>query len=84
MINYDFWSNKKVLITGHTGFKGSWLAVFLKSLDCANLFGISRETIEGIYKKQILKSFYSQEFFNDISAKILLKTLKRLKNLIQI
>ena len=26
-INKDFWLNKKVLITGHTGFKGSWLLV---------------------------------------------------------
>ena len=28
----DFWNGKKVLITGHTGFKGSWLAFWLKSL----------------------------------------------------
>ena len=24
-VNPNFWSGKKVLITGHTGFKGSWL-----------------------------------------------------------
>ena len=27
-----FWNGKKVLITGHTGFKGSWLALWLKNL----------------------------------------------------
>ncbi len=27
-----FWNGKKVLITGHTGFKGSWLALWLKML----------------------------------------------------
>lgn len=27
-----FWQNKRVLITGHTGFKGAWLAVWLNSL----------------------------------------------------
>ena len=27
-----FWKNKKVLITGHTGFKGSWLAFWLLSM----------------------------------------------------
>ncbi len=34
MINPDtqFWKNRKVLITGHTGFKGSWLGLWLKSL----------------------------------------------------
>ncbi len=25
----DFWQNRKVLVTGHTGFKGSWLAYWL-------------------------------------------------------
>ena len=24
-----FWKNKRVLITGHTGFKGSWLCIIL-------------------------------------------------------
>ena len=26
----EFWKNKKVLITGHTGFKGSWLSLWLQ------------------------------------------------------
>jgi CDP-glucose 4,6-dehydratase len=36
----NFWLNKKVLITGHTGFKGSWLSIWLKSLG-ADLIGVS-------------------------------------------
>tara|TARA_Y100000590_G_scaffold470606_1_gene666845 strand:+ start:9032 stop:10096 length:1065 start_codon:yes stop_codon:yes gene_type:complete len=32
MISNNFWSNKNVLITGHTGFIGSWLCMFLKRL----------------------------------------------------
>jgi len=32
-INPSFWKGKKVFVTGHTGFKGSWLCIFL------NLFG---------------------------------------------
>jgi CDP-glucose 4,6-dehydratase len=31
-MNGAFWKNKKVLITGHTGFKGSWLSLWLQSL----------------------------------------------------
>lgn len=27
-----FWKNKRVLITGHTGFKGSWLSLWLQAL----------------------------------------------------
>ena len=29
----SFWKNKKVFITGHTGFKGSWLSLWLQSMD---------------------------------------------------
>jgi CDP-glucose 4,6-dehydratase len=36
----SFWNGKKVLITGHTGFKGSWLSIWLKSLG-AEVTGIS-------------------------------------------
>ena len=36
----SFYKNKKVLITGHTGFKGSWLCLLLKSLD-ADVYGYS-------------------------------------------
>ena len=27
-----FWKNKKVFITGHTGFKGAWISLFLNEL----------------------------------------------------
>jgi CDP-glucose 4,6-dehydratase len=30
--NSQFWSGKRVFLTGHTGFKGSWLTVWLHSL----------------------------------------------------
>jgi len=39
-LNQKFWKNKKVLVTGHTGFKGSWLVLLLKELE-ANVMGIS-------------------------------------------
>lgn len=32
MVNEQFWAGKKVLITGHTGFKGSWLGLWLTQL----------------------------------------------------
>lgn len=38
----EFFNNKKVLITGHTGFKGSWLCRIL-SLAGANVVGYSLE-----------------------------------------
>ena len=32
MISLNFWKNKKVFITGNTGFKGSWLSQWLLNL----------------------------------------------------
>ena len=32
MIDRAFWQGKRVFLTGHTGFKGSWLSVWLASL----------------------------------------------------
>lgn len=39
-LSKNFWKNKKVLITGHTGFKGSWLSLYLY-LKGAKIFGYS-------------------------------------------
>ena len=36
----DFYKGKKVLVTGHTGFKGSWLSLILTKLG-ANVTGYS-------------------------------------------
>lgn len=30
--NVTFWKNKRVFLTGHTGFKGSWLSLWLQSM----------------------------------------------------
>ncbi len=38
----NFWAGKTVLLTGHTGFKGSWLALWLHKMG-ANLIGVSLE-----------------------------------------
>tara|TARA_Y100000590_G_scaffold175838_2_gene200932 strand:- start:4777 stop:5877 length:1101 start_codon:yes stop_codon:yes gene_type:complete len=40
MKNLKLFKNKKIIITGHTGFKGSWLAAWLKLLG-ADIMGIS-------------------------------------------
>ena len=41
-MNSNFWKNKKVLLTGHTGFKGSWLSIWLKKIG-VDLIGFSKD-----------------------------------------
>ena len=38
VLNPTFWKGKRVLLTGHTGFKGGWLSLWLQSLG-ADLVG---------------------------------------------
>jgi CDP-glucose 4,6-dehydratase len=40
LVNQDFWKDKTVLITGHTGFKGGWLCLWLQELG-ANVVGLA-------------------------------------------
>src|SRR6476659_1273678 len=39
-LNRSFWRGRRVLLTGHTGFKGSWLLLLLESLG-AKVTGVS-------------------------------------------
>jgi CDP-glucose 4,6-dehydratase len=39
-IDRDFWQGRRVLVTGHTGFKGAWLSLWLQSLG-AELSGLA-------------------------------------------
>lgn len=41
MTTHQFWQGKRVLITGHTGFKGSWLTLWLHRLG-ARVFGYAQ------------------------------------------
>ena len=60
---YKFYKNKKVLITGHTGFKGSWLTTWLLNLGC-NVVGVSKNiptkpsNFENLNLKKKIKNYY--------------------------
>ncbi len=42
LLKPDFWAGRRVLLTGHTGFKGSWLALWLSELG-AQVTGVGLE-----------------------------------------
>lgn len=58
------YKNKKVLITGHTGFKGKWLTIWLAKLG-ANIIGVSLKSdslsrkAKKYYTKQIIENFFN-------------------------
>lgn len=43
---YSFYEGKKVLVTGHNGFKGSWLTLWLQQMG-ARVVGVSLKTEKG-------------------------------------
>lgn len=65
-MDLDFFKNKKVLITGHTGFKGSWLSLWLTHLG-ADVCGyaLKPETIPSMFEKLHLSKSI-QSIYGDI------------------
>lgn len=54
---FEFYKNKKVLITGHTGFKGSWLTLWLSYLGAEVLgYALKQEEIS-LYNQSNISSF---------------------------
>jgi len=72
----NFYKNKKVLITGVTGFKGAWLCTWLKKLD-ANILGI------GFNPNKNKNLFYSLKLNKEIKLHLLdVKNIKKLRKTI--
>tara|TARA_E500000178_G_scaffold86561_1_gene85183 strand:+ start:4483 stop:5559 length:1077 start_codon:yes stop_codon:yes gene_type:complete len=67
MRNKNFWKNKTILITGHTGFKGSWMTLVLKSLG-ANVVGYALNPISkpNFFDNLKLTKFLKKDYRNNI------------------
>lgn len=67
MINDSFWRNKKVFVTGHTGFKGGWLSFWLASMG-AKLTGYSLPptTSPNLFEVAHLEGLFERSIFGDI------------------
>ena len=62
----DFWLNKRVLITGHTGFVGTWLTNLLITEKC-KIYGISlplKKTENNFFIKSNIKKKIKNFFFD--------------------
>ena len=62
-----FWNGKKVFVTGHTGFKGSWMCIFLNMLN-AKIYGYSLKPKKiSLFNQANCKKFIKKNFFSDIN-----------------
>ena len=74
-VNQTFWQGRSVFITGHTGFKGGWLALWLSLLG-AKVYGYSLEapTKPNFFDTINLKNIIQNSTIGDI------RNLNELKN----
>lgn len=75
-----FWKNKKVFITGHTGFKGTWLCIFLNLLG-AKIYGYSlKPEKKSLFNQSKCLKILKSNYYGDIgNIKKLHKQLSRSK-----
>ena len=50
-INFDFYKNKKVFVTGHTGFKGTWLChILIKAGAIVTGYSLPAQTVPNLFE----------------------------------
>ncbi len=48
--SHDFWNGRRVLLTGHTGFKGGWLTIWLENMGArVTGIGLAPDTTPNLY-----------------------------------
>ncbi len=80
-LNPIFWDGKRVLVTGHTGFKGSWLTMLLRDLG-AEVVGLSLppEVSQSLYADARIHELLFSEYLQDIRDEVgIQKTIRECK-----
>jgi CDP-glucose 4,6-dehydratase len=74
-MNFDFWKNRNVFLTGHTGFKGGWTSFWLSQMG-ANVYGysLSPPATPNFFTETKLENYLSGSIFSNILD---LKNLKQ-------
>ena len=66
-VDPHFWSGKKVFLTGHTGFKGSWLSLWLSSMGAAVTgYALAPNTIPNLFNVLEIDSLIEKSHIADI------------------
>jgi len=75
-LDLNFWKDKRVFITGHTGFKGSWLSILLNKLG-SEVYGYALEPSKdnALYNELSLSSSINSTFGNILDYQFLKKII---------
>ena len=66
-VSASFWHDKKVLLTGHTGFKGSWLGLWLSELGAkVSGIGLMPDTEPNLFSQLKLEERILEHHIADI------------------
>jgi CDP-glucose 4,6-dehydratase len=66
-VDATFWNGKRVFLTGHTGFKGGWLSLWLASLGAkVTGYALAPNTIPNFYEVAKVESDLEQSHIADI------------------
>ena len=80
----SFWKNKKVFVTGHTGFKGSWLCLFLSFLGAeVSGYSLKPKNKKSLFYEAKIKNLIKKSIIADVrNTSNLLNELKKSKSTI--
>tara|TARA_Y100001970_G_C14251523_1_gene872251 strand:- start:5204 stop:6280 length:1077 start_codon:yes stop_codon:yes gene_type:complete len=80
-IRSNFWNGKKVFVTGHTGFKGSWLCIFLKILGAkVTGYALKPKTNPSLFNLAKISQILEKSIYADIrNYKRLTREIKKSK-----
>jgi len=67
-MNLEFWKNRNVFLTGHTGFKGGWTSLWLSRMG-AKVHGYSLAPPTSI---NFLKQLNLKNYYHNLQLKIFL------------
>jgi CDP-glucose 4,6-dehydratase len=67
VVNSGFWKNRSVFVTGHTGFKGGWISLWLSYMGAkVSGYSLNPPTDPSFFAETQLKSRFAQSTIGDI------------------
>ncbi len=79
-VTLNFWKGKKVLITGHTGFKGSWLSLWMQMMNVhLTGFALSPTTQPSLFNEAKVSNEMTSIEGDIRNFEIVLETIKKYK-----